>query len=243
MSINAFAVSGNMLFITYTDTESNDVFLEKYNLQPVENPSQEKLAGFEYVLEKAGETVNLTDIYNPYPLYFEEEEVLGYAKIYVRDIYVDGNSIYLIIDENSYTYSGSKDELVSTGAVAEFDTNLVLKGIYGRHTGETAFKNPDITGNSHFVSHSYDLTAFTGPKKLLAIYKRKLVIFDEGLYPYYADDSESLSVKVKRWLSRVTTFDLDKKCLDYAQITNMDIIEGSSNFSDNLDISGFDWDN
>lgn len=238
-TIQAFAVYDNKLFLAYE--ESGNIYLEKYNLQPVENNSQEKLAGFEYVLEKDGEAINLTELYNPYPLFVEEEEVLGYAKIYVRDIYVDGNSIYLIIDENSYTYSGQKDELVSTGAVAEFDTNLVLKGIYGRHTGETAFKNPDISGYSHFVSHSYDLTAFTGPKKLLAVYKRKLVIFDQGLYPYYADDSESPSVKVKKWLSRVTTFDLDKKCIDYTQITNMDILQGSTIAE--LEISGFSWDN
>lgn len=240
MSIDAFAVSGNMLFITYT--ESNDVFLEKYNLQSVENDSQEKLAGFEYVLVKDGETVNLTTLYDPYPLVYDEGEPTDYAKIYVRDIYVDGNSVYVLIDENSYTYSGSdKEELVSTGAVVEFDTDLEVQGIYGRQISRPSFYSSDLNVNSHYVDHAYDITAFTGPKKILAVYKRKLVIFDEGMYPYYADDSESPSVKVKRWLSRVTTFDLDKKCIDYAQITNVDILEGST--ITDLDISGFSWDN
>ena len=33
----------------------------------------------------------------------------------------------------------------------------------------------------------------------------------------------------------------DKKCIDYAQITNVDILEGST--ITDLDISGFSWDN
>lgn len=243
-TIEFFAISDNSVFIVYT--ENHDFFLEKYNLQPVENDSQEKLAGFEYVLVKDedDEAINLATLYNPYPLVYDGGEPTGYAKIYVSDICVDGNSVYLIVDENSYTNdSYGKEEFISTGAVVEFNTNLVLQGIYGRQVEPAYLQDSNTKGNSHFVSHAYDMTAFAGPKKLLAIYKRKLVIFDEGGYPYYKDDSDSPSVTVKRWLSRVTTFDLDKKCLDYAQITNMDIIEGSSNFAANLAISGFSWDN
>ena len=173
---------------------------------------------------------------------YDEGEPYAYAKIYVRDIYVDGNSVYVLIDENSYTYSGrDKEELVSTGAVVEFDTDLEVQLIYGRQISRPSIYSSDLNVNSHYVDHAYDITAFTGPKKILAVYKRKLVIFDEGMYPYYADDSESPSVKVKRWLSRVTTFDLDKKCIDYAQITNVDILQGST--ITDLDISGFSWDN
>ncbi len=239
-TIQAFAVYDNKLFLAYE--ESGNIYLEKYHLQAVTDNSQEKLADFEYVLEKDGETVNLTTLYNPYPLFYNEGEPTGYAKIYVSDICVDGNSVYLIVDENSYTYNSyGKEEFISTGAVVEFNTNLVLQGIYGRQVEPAYLQDSNTNGNSHFVSHAYDMTAFAGPKKLLAIYKRKLVIFDEGGYPYYMDDSESPSVKVKRWLSRVTTFDLDKKCIDYTQITNMDILQGSTIAE--LDISGFSWDN
>ncbi|MBO4532522.1 MAG: hypothetical protein J5726_02365 [Treponema sp.] len=237
-SIQAFAVSGDTMILVYKDSTRGQI-IQKYKLQAVSD-GIEKSCDFEYILQKEGDDVVLFDYYTPYVVIGWTTNLFKYAALNVQDIYIDNNSVYFLLDENTYLHSSSadKDDIISTGAVVEFDLNLNFVGTYGRQTSTPNILSPDCEGNSHYVSNAYDITAFTGPKKLLAVYKRKLVIFEEGMYPYENDGQNSY--KVKRWLSRVTTFDLDKKCIDYTQVTDLDILQGAT--IQNIGVSGFSWD-
>lgn len=229
--IEAFAVYNNELFVVYTS--DNEPIIAKYSMQPVTADSEEAKTQSKYVLKHEGTDVAITSVYSPYQN----------AQLYVKEIYIENDTFYFLIDENSYQgyFAGG---LVSTGAVLELDSNLNLKGIYGRlpetYYGEyddPISDNPFITNT---VKTSYDITGFAGPKKILAIYDRKMFIYEEGSYPYKKkkkSESEK-AVALKKFLGRITIYDLDKKCIDYTQVSDVLMINTSSVNS----FSGFEWE-
>ncbi len=216
-SIEAFAVLDNSVIVVYKTWEY-EVKIAKFSIQ---NTS---ISGnIPNGLQRIGEDIKLSDIYNPYPN----------AKLYVRDMYVDNSSLYLLVEESSYLEGNYQVEtFVSTGAVVELDTGLSLKGIYGRVAAD-AYYDCDLShtdaGNvilkSYTVPHSYDISAFAGPKKIYAIYDRKMIIFDEGTYPYKKPDD---TYNIKKWLGRVVIFDLDEKCIDYVQISKLKLLNATT---------------
>ena len=219
-SINAFAICDNNIIVIYKNT-SNESMLAKFSVQSASTLST--IYGIPNVLQRVGEDIKLSDIYNPYPN----------AKLYVRDMYVDNSSLYLLVEESSYLEGNYQVEtFVSTGAVVELDTGLSLKGIYGRVAAD-AYYDCDLShtdaGNvilkSYTVPHSYDISAFAGPKKIYAIYDRKMIIFDEGTYPYKKPDD---TYNIKKWLGRVVIFDLDEKCIDYVQISKLKLLNATT---------------
>lgn len=227
-SIEAFAVLDNSVIVVYK-TNSDEVKIAKFSIQ---NTS---ISGtIPNSLQRIGEDINLSDIYNPYPN----------AILYVRDMYVENSSVYLLVEENSYLDGESQWEtFVSTGAVVELDTGLSLKGIYGRVAEDSYFdcdlSNTDAGAgeilSSYTVSHSYDMSAFAGPKKIYAIFDRKMIIFDEGSFPYRTPDDR---YNLKKWLGRVTVFDLDKKCIDYVQISELKMLNATTVVTI---VSGFEY--
>lgn len=223
-SIEAFAMSDNILYVVYTvgTTKEWETKIARFSLESVSSPTLNY--GCNYNLQRIGENdINLSDLYSPYPN----------AKLYVRDMYVENSSVYLLVEENSYLDGETQwDTFVSTGAVVELDTELSLKGIYGRVAADAYYdydlSNTDANGGilkSYTLSHSYDMSAFAGPKKIYAIYDRKMIIFDEGTYPYKKPDD---TYNIKKWLGRVTVFDLDKKCIDYIQISKLKMLNATT---------------
>ncbi len=184
----------------------------------------------------AGGIKELSEIYQPTKYgvdsreHHEGEDLL--SNVTVQDMYVDNTGIYLLIRDTSITWNGTgpQDTLVSTGAIVALDFDLNVIKTYGK---AEAKEFPYIkNGTQEFVSvlsvaHEYDTSCFAEPYKLLAVYDRKFIFQERGIFCYLSDNRQK-RYKVKQFLNRVTVFDLDKECITYTQVTDTDIGEDSS---------------
>lgn len=234
-TLKQFAINGDKVFLTYNHHYTNGKNLLKvarYSLQT----TTETVPG-DYILKKEKEII-FNDYYESYLIdYKEDTDKSTYADTNIQEIYIDNGAVYFLVDENSYKQGNFNKNFVSTGAVVEFDTDLNYVGTYGRVMPDSTLEIPAKGINAYTVSHSYDLSAFTGPKKILAIYKRKMIIQEEGAYPY-AEDKDG-NYLVKHFLRRISVFDLEKKCMEYTQVTDLDMLQSSVI---NLSQSPFKWD-
>ena len=233
-TLKHFAINGDKVFLTYNHNTNDKNLLKvaRYSLQT----TTETVPG-DYILKKEKEII-FNDYYESYLIdYKEDTDKSTYANTNIQEIYIDNGTVYFLVDENSYKQGNFNKNFVSTGAIVEFDTDLNYVGTYGRVMPDNALEIPKKGINAYTVSHSYDLSAFTGPKKILAIYKRKMIIQEEGAYPY-AEDKDG-NYLVKHFLRRISVFDLEKKCMEYTQVTDLDMLQSSVI---NLSQSPFKWD-
>lgn len=233
-TLKHFAIKGDKVFLTYNHYTNGKNLLKvaRYSLQT----TTETVPG-DYILKKEKEII-FNDYYESYLIdYKEDTDKSTYADTNIQEIYIDNGTVYFLVDENSYKQGNFNKNFVSTGAVVEFDTDLNYVGTYGRVMPDSTLEIPAKGINAYTVSHSYDLSAFTGPKKILGIYKRKMIIQEEGAYPY-AEDKDG-NYLVKHFLRRISVFDLEKKCMEYTQVTDLDMLQSSVI---NLSESPFRWD-
>ena len=181
----------------------------------------------------AGGIKELSEIYQPTKYgvdsreYHEGEDLL--SNVTVQDMYVDNTGIYLLIRDTSITWNGTgpQDTLVSTGAIVALDFDLNVIKTYGKAKPKKYFYSETDFVSGFSVAHSYDTSCFAEPYKLLAVYDRKFIFQERGIYCYLKDESD-WKYYVKKFLNRVTVFDLDKECITYTQVTDTDIGEDSS---------------
>ena len=166
------------------------------------------------------------------------EDLLSNVK--VQDMYVDNTGIYLLIRDNAITWvnSGDYDTLVSTGALVVLDFDFNVKKTYGKAEAKDFPYNVSEYVPVLSVDHEYDISCFAEPYKLLAVYDRKFIFQERGIFLYLNEDKRYI---IKNFLNRVTVFDLDKECITYTQVTDTDIGENASCIS--VSSFGFSFEN
>lgn len=212
---NNFVVNEEKMYVAYTN--DNETGLASFDIN-VSSTS----------FNSDGGDKELSDIYQPTKYGVDDrEEYYGedlLSNVTIQDMYVDNTGIYLLIRDTSITGNGSgqQDTLVSTGAIVALDFDLNVIKTYGKAKPKKYYYSDTEFVSSFSVAHSYDTSCFAEPYKLLAVYDRKLIFQERGIYCYFKDESEK-NYYIKKFLNRVTVFDLDKECIAYTQLTDADI--------------------
>ncbi len=245
VSVKNLAVYGNTLFLnvfmSYTDYNNSDNNWETKKIVAFDINDVSTMNGVAKTFYGKNKSISTSDIYAPTKYCVDGYNRDVFSTVYIRDMYADESAVYILFSDTTVAPNEGHNHqsiLVSTGALAALDYDLTITGVYGK----AEKKQPEEDFETLTVSHSYDQTCFAQPYKILAIYDRKLLIQECGTYLYLKPNDEYY---YKKFLNRVSVFDLDRKCITYTQLTNLDIMETSSLMSPNTlgTFSIFDWDN
>ena len=143
--------------------------------------------------------INRSDIYNTYSQNYEELSSSEGA-VSVTGMYIDGNELCVLFQNYE---SSTTDYPKSRGGVFKFNTSdLSSVDTWNNDNSKTRYRD------SIAVSKDCYKTAFLLPTKIVGIYKRKLIIIDDGVS---CIDDEDIYGNV----DRVVLFDLDGATFDY----------------------------